>query len=90
MRLFSEVLKPICISWDNFVMTLLTLPNQTLQYSGGDILRNQFLDSSNILTSGGFGSNNRAYIGILQQGIRDDITALSSTRKFSPPTGASF
>ena len=41
-------------------------PQQTLQYSGEDILRNQFLQSSNIFTSGGFGSNNRNYVGILQ------------------------
>ena len=51
-------------------------PQQTLLYSGVDILRDQYLQTGTIFTRGWFSSNNRAYIGVLQQGIRDDATIL--------------
>ena len=53
-------------------------PQQSLHYTGSNILRILFLDSSNIFSDEGFGSNHRAYVGILQQGIMNDFDALSA------------
>ena len=51
-------------------------PHQSLYYDGSDILRDQFMNSSNIFFGLGFGSNPEAYAGVVQLGIQTDLDAL--------------